>query len=1164
MEIRPSTGGGERRRHRSFAPALLATTALTAAGPALVCAALALGLTTAPARADDWTGTVSDDWFTGGNWVDGSAPVAADNVTIDTTAHNPTAIDAAAGAAGDINVGLFGAGTLTIRNGGSLDDDHAAIGYGADSNGTVTVIGDGSSWASSAHLWVGYGGTGTLFVSDRAHVTDDVGVIGVGSGSVGTATVTDNGSTWANAGNLYVGDYGNGTLNIESGGAVSDVAGFIGFYEGSVGKVTVAGHDSTWTNSGSLTVGNFGAGTLTIENSGAVSNTFGYVGGAAGSTSTVTVTGSDSSWTNSKTLFVGEDGQGSLTVKDHGSVDSANGVIGAYSTGAVTVTGAGSNWTTTGELIVGSQGDGTLTVKDGGAVGNANSYIGKEEGSTGEVVVAGGGSTWTNTGYLFIGEHGTGTLTIEDGGAITVDGNASIGRDSGGIGTAIVTGAGSTWTVNDFLFVGDQEDSQGSLTVEHSGKLVTNSQVRIGEDVETQGTALVTGAGSKWVAAPGQFHVGFWGDGSLTIADGGEVSGGGFTTIGTWGGSSGTVKVTGAGSVWNSSVSGSLHVGDRGMGRLIVEDGAAVIGGDGSIGTEASAVGEVSVTGAGSTWTNAGNLYVGSLGTGSLTIGAGATVSAGGVVSVADQIGSSGILVVDGTLVGTGGVGINAGGRLQGSGMVTGNTTIAGTIAPGNSIGTLHVAGPYTQAAGSFYEVEIDSAGNSDLIDVSGTATLNGGTVRVVPFPGFALTTPYTILTATGGVTGTFAGATMGFSSAFLSPELTYHTNDVTIAVAQTASFASAGLTPNQRAAAEGADSLGLGNPVWNAVAMLPSAAEAPPAFDAISGEVHASAKSMLIEDSRFVREAIDARLRAAFAGVGANAAPVVTYGKDGRKTARADTDRFAVWGHAFGSWGKWDSDGNAAALTRDTGGFVFGGDAAVGETWRLGLMAGYSHSSFDVKNRSSSGTVDSYHLGAYAGTEIGQFSLRFGGAYSWHDIETARGVAFPGFSDSLSANYDAATAQIFGEAGYRIDIGAASFEPFANLAYVNLHTDGFTEKGGAAALRAASASEDTTFTTLGLRAEAELPVGGIAAKIHGMLGWRHAFGDTVPTASLAFAGSDVFSVAGVPIAKDTAVIEAGLEVALSPNANLGIAYSGLLGDGVQDHGLKAQLGITF
>jgi len=37
------------------------------------------------------------------------------------------------------------------------------------------------------------------------------------------------------------------------------------------------------------------------------------------------------------------------------------------------------------------------------------------------------------------------------------------------------------------------------------------------------------------------------------------------------------------------------------------------------------------------------------------------------------------------------------------------------------------------------------------------------------------------------------------------------------------------------------------------------------------------------------------------------------------------------------------------------------------------------------------------------------------GAAYSWNSISTKRAVAFNGFADQLSADYDAGTAQVFG-----------------------------------------------------------------------------------------------------------------------------------------------------
>ncbi len=124
-----------------------------------------------------------------------------------------------------------------------------------------------------------------------------------------------------------------------------------------------------------------------------------------------------------------------------------------------------------------------------------------------------------------------------------------------------------------------------------------------------------------------------------------------------------------------------------------------------------------------------------------------------------------------------------------------------------------------------------------------------------------------------------------------------------------------------------------------------------------------------------------------------------------------------------------------------------------VADTWRAGVLGGYSRSTFNVKDRNSSGTSDDYHVGLYGGTNWDQFAFRSGLAYTWHDISTRRSVAFQGFADQLKGDYNAGTMQAFGEFGYGINAGQVAFEPFANLAYVSLRTDSFGETGGAAAL---------------------------------------------------------------------------------------------------------------
>jgi uncharacterized protein with beta-barrel porin domain len=83
-------------------------------------------------------------------------------------------------------------------------------------------------------------------------------------------------------------------------------------------------------------------------------------------------------------------------------------------------------------------------------------------------------------------------------------------------------------------------------------------------------------------------------------------------------------------------------------------------------------------------------------------------------------------------------------------------------------------------------------------------------------------------------------------------------------------------------------------------------------------------------------------------------------------------------------------------------------------------------------------------------------------------------------------------------------------------------------------------------------------------ATLHGMSGWRHAAGDIVPFSTQAFAAGDAFTVAGVPLAQNAFILDAGLDVALNEGAALGIAYSGQIAEDAQQHGIKATLSAKF
>jgi len=512
-------------------------------------------------------------------------------------------------------------------------------------------------------------------------------------------------------------------------------------------------------------------------------------------------------------------------------------------------------------------------------------------------------------------------------------------------------------------------------------------------------------------------------------------------------------------------------------------------------------------------------------------------------------------LAVTGSVAGA--VEVSGAGTLSGTGSV-GSAQIGdgGTVAPGASIGTLVVAGNYVQQAGGTYEFEFVAV-QSDHLAIAGTAALDGTLRPILLGNDFSLGQSYEVLSAAGGVTGQFAAIEP--VTPFLAVTPSYGTASVDVTLARGLTFAEAAATANQAAVGAAVD-LGQQGETFKAMLLLPTVEAGQSALAQLSGEAYASAETLLVEESGFLRNAVINRLRAATGGVGGSAAPAAALSG----APASDPEGPAVWATGFGAWSDLDGDGNASGLSASTGGLLMGADTGIGAGWKVGLAGGYSHSNFEIGSLAASGGSESWQLGLYGGNRWGNTGLRAGMSYAWQSVDLARVVAFPGSAAALQSSFDAGTFQAFGDLGQRFETPVAAIEPFAALAYVALGTDGFSEGAGMTALTGQGSGMDTAFTTLGLRAEREIRFQDTVLRAHGALGWRHAFGDTVPTTMASLSWTASFVSAGVPIAEDAALVEAGLDLAIAESTTLGIAYAGQFGDGTTQNSLRADFSLRF
>lgn len=487
-------------------------------------------------------------------------------------------------------------------------------------------------------------------------------------------------------------------------------------------------------------------------------------------------------------------------------------------------------------------------------------------------------------------------------------------------------------------------------------------------------------------------------------------------------------------------------------------------------------------------------------------------------------------------------------GTLKGVGQL-GDTTVAGTIAPGNSIGTLTINGDYVQTETGVYQAEVAPGSRSDQLHVTGTATL-GGTLVALPEPGiYYLGEQFNFIRADGGVNGQFAITDFSTFSPFMQFNLAYGATGARIEVTRGNSLASSANTANQHAVATVVDTLainqGLPKPLTT---LFPQQVGA--ALDSLSGELHAATSIALVEGSRHVRDAALSRRAGATSPGGDEAAAT------------------GVWVQAIGGSGTLDGNANTARTEANSNGLLMGVDRQFGG-WQVGLLAGTGRT--DVKQqdgRRAKSKIDNTHFGAYASHNWGGFGLRGGLAWSEHDIDSTRELAFAGYSDTLSARYDGRTRQAFIEAGYRFGGREAGLEPYLQVARVEVDMKSINERGGAAALQGDVDDSRTTLATAGVRFDKGLKASfqqDSWLHVRGGVGYRHASGDRNPMAKLGFAsGGDTFAVSGAPIADSAVVAELGLSAWLTANQQLELGYTGQFGDESRDHGANLRWSVRF
>ena len=990
---------------------------------------------------------------------------------------------------------------------------------GADQAGNGVVNGGTGTWNAANTNWTGAPGQANINDQWRSSV-------GVFAGTAGTVTVT--------------GAQAFDTLQFITTGYVLNA--------GAGGQLQLAGLSGT----GTINTDNGVVATINAPILNGSSQSLTKVGGG-----TLILTG-DNTYTGGTTIGGGtlQLGNGTTEGRIVGNVLD-NGVFAINTTGLYTFSGVIS-----GSGAFRNIGTGTTTLT------NTNTYTGPTtvENGAGTLAITSTGSITSNVTNLgTFNNAGTVTGSVLSAGRFVNSGTVTNGLTTNSMGSALNSGTingGVTVEMSTLLTTGT---ITGGLTMNLAG--VDAAGVVNGPIANNSGTfrAVETLSSDSTFtnAAPS----------TLVVTRGTYTLQGLLTNSGAVSVLSGATLDASTGGITNNA-GGAITVAAGGTVKDDLNNAGAVVNNGAYLANVATNTGTV---------TNSG-IWTGNIASNAGTINNNLTWT--GTVSNAGTFNNNAGATVSGLLTNTAGVTSNngalnggafvSGGTFTGAGTVA-NTTIAngGIFAPGNGTpgSFMTVTGNLAFQSGALYLVGLNPA-TASLAKVTGTATLNGGAGAAF-LAGNYLAKQYTILTAAGGVGGTFGsfdtlGVPTGFKTSlsydannvFLNLDLVLakyaglNTNQQNVANALTNFFNATGgipavfgtLTPGGLTQASGELATGTQQTTFNAMNLFLGLLTDPFVVGRGDGVSPQTGAPQFAEEN-------DAAAAYAATGKPRTKSEREAYAAIYRKASIRDNydPRWSVWAAGYG--GSQTTDGNTVLGSNNTRSSL--GAVAVGADYRFSpnTLAGFAVSgggtSFSVAN-SGTGRSDLFQAGAFVRHTVGPAYVSAALAYGWQDVTTDRTVTIAG-SDLLRANFNANTFSGRVEGGYRFVapwIGGVGITPYAAGQFTTIDLPAYAEQAIAGAntfaLTYTSKSVTDTRSELGIRTDKSYPMQNGIFTLRGRAAWAHDFNpDRNIAATFQTLPGASFVVNGAAQASDAALVTGSAEMKWLNGFSLAATFEG-------------------
>lgn len=391
---------------------------------------------------------------------------------------------------------------------------------------------------------------------------------------------------------------------------------------------------------------------------------------------------------------------------------------------------------------------------------------------------------------------------------------------------------------------------------------------------------------------------------------------------------------------------------------------------------------------------------------------------------------TGGGLIVNGTLAGGNSLTTSAGTVLGGTGTITKDATIRGILAPGNSIGTIHLVGTETLASGSILQIELNPT-TSDLVDVVGSMSIqSNATLQVLLLSGSyssSFSNTYTIIQTTTGVTGTFSSVQK--PSLLLQANVVYRPLDVLLQI----SFSPLGpLFPgNAGQVAQCLDKMSGSDidTVIEKLLFLPTLSDVQNALEQMQPSAFTSLAIAQENNTFYIQNAITNRL-------------------EDRVRSCYPSKKYIFWASPLVGLTYQQDRSSEPGFTATSPGVFFGFDAPLSKNNYLGCGLGYTYTDLTWKHKRGDAQLQSVYTSFYGrcGGKKGYFQGMIIGAYNAYS--TKRNIEFSDFKRSASGNHGGGEGAIDIKGGGIFQLHQTRLSPFLELNYIYLHESSFTEHG--------------------------------------------------------------------------------------------------------------------